>query len=45
MRRQTINANNVRIGMDEVAGKKVMTFGEVPVRRVDQILNTEATIT
>ena len=44
LRRQIRNANNVHIGMDEVAGKKVVSFDEVPVRRCDQILNTEAAL-
>jgi hypothetical protein len=30
--------------MDEIGGKKVMSFAGVPVRRVDAILNSEATI-
>jgi hypothetical protein len=30
--------------MDEVAGKKVMTFDGIPFRRNDAILNTEATV-
>lgn len=44
LRRQMLNKSNVWLGMDEVAGKKVLTFGEVPVRRVDEIVNTEATV-
>lgn len=44
LRRQIRNANNVHINMDEVAGKKVVSFDEVPVRRCDQILNTEAAL-
>ena len=44
LRRQILNANNVRLRMDEVAGKKVLTFDGVPVRRTDAILSTEATI-
>jgi hypothetical protein len=31
--------------METVAGKKVMVFDSVPVRRCDQILNTEARVT
>jgi hypothetical protein len=34
----------VYLNLDEVAGKKVMTFGEVPVRRCDSLTNAEATI-
>ncbi len=38
------NKSNVHLGMHEVAGKKVLAFDEVPVRRVDAILNTEAVV-
>lgn len=41
MRRQIKNSKNVNISMAEVAGKKVVTFDEIPVRRVDTILTTE----
>jgi hypothetical protein len=44
LRRQINNANNVRFGLEEVAGKKVTTFDGIPVRKVEQILETEATI-
>lgn len=44
LRRQMTNKATVYLNMDEVAGKKVMTFGEVPVRRCDSITNAEATI-
>ncbi len=44
LRRQMTNKATVYLDMDEVAGKKVMTFGGVPVRRVDAITNAEATI-
>ena len=44
LRRQITNKDNVWLSMDEVAGRKTMMFGEVPVRRCDSILNTEATI-
>jgi hypothetical protein len=45
LRRQMANKSNVQLAMEEVAGKKVMTFGEVPVVRVDALLNTEARVT
>lgn len=47
LRRQIANKDNVWLGMDEVAGRKVMTFGGVPVHRVgsDIIPNTEAVLT
>ena len=44
LRRQMANKANVQLAMEEVAGKKVMTFGEVPVVRVDALLNTEARV-
>lgn len=45
LRRQTVN--KVAAGTleyDNVAGKPVLRFGEVPVRRVDALLNTESAI-
>jgi hypothetical protein len=46
LRRQMVNKTvNSTLQMEDVAGKKVMTFGEgIPVRRCDAILNTEATV-
>lgn len=45
LRRQMVAAvKNSTLQMDEVAGKKVMTFDGVPVRRVDALLNTEARV-
>lgn len=44
LRRQIKNSNNVQIGMDEVAGKRVLFFDEVPVRRTDALLLTEARV-
>jgi hypothetical protein len=44
LRRQMTNKATVYLNLDEVAGKKVMTFGEVPVRRCDSLTNAEATI-
>lgn len=45
LRRQIANkVANSTLSMETVGGKPVMVFGEVPVRRVDQILSTEATI-
>lgn len=44
LRRQQKNSKNVQISMSEVAGKKVMVLDEVPVRRVDALLNTEAVV-
>jgi hypothetical protein len=44
LRRQQKNSKNVQISMEQVAGKRVMVLDEVPVRRVDAILNTEAAV-
>lgn len=41
MRRQIKNSKNVNITMEQVGGKKVVSFDEIPVRRVDAILTTE----
>lgn len=44
LRRQIANKSNVWLSMSEVAGKKTLTFDDIPVRRVDAILNTEARV-
>ena len=44
LRRQIINKSNVWLSMEEVSGKKVMAFDQIPVKRVDAILNTEARV-
>ena len=44
LRRQIANKSNVNLTMEEVAGKKVVAFDGIPVRRCDAILNTEAVI-
>lgn len=45
LRRQIVNkVAPGTLTMDEVAGKKVMTFDGIPVRRSDVLLNTEAAI-
>ena len=44
LRRQIANKSNVWLNMEEVAGRKVMTFDSVPFKRVDAILNTEARV-
>jgi len=45
LRRQMKNSKNVLVSMEEVAGKKVMVIGELPVYRLDSIVNTEARVT
>ena len=44
LRRQIKNADNVNLSLEEIAGKKVVAFDGIPVRRVDAILNTEAAV-
>ena len=44
LRRQQKNSKNVQISMEQVAGKRVMVLDEVPVRRVDALLNSEAVV-
>jgi hypothetical protein len=34
----------VHLSLNEVAGKRVMFFDELPVRRVDALLNTESRV-
>jgi len=45
LRKQIRNAKNVNITMEEVAGKKVVAFDGIPVRRCDALLSTETAIT
>jgi major capsid protein gp7 len=44
LRRQIKNSKNVRLTLDQAPGKHVLLFDEVPVRRSDAILNTEAVV-
>ncbi|AXF52848.1 MAG: major capsid protein [Podoviridae sp. ctdb7] len=45
LRRQTVNkVASGTLSYDNVGGKPALMFGEVPVRRVDAILNTEARV-
>lgn len=44
LRRQITNKDNVNLSLDTVAGKKVLAFDGIPVRRTDQISEAEATI-
>ena len=45
LRRQTVNkVASGTLEYDEVAGKKILTFGEVPVRRIDALVNNEARV-
>lgn len=44
LRRQITNKDNVHLSLDEVAGKKVLSFDGIPVRKCDALLNTEALV-
>ena len=44
LRRQRANTTNVNIDMAEAGGKKVTAFDEIPVRRCDSLLKTEAAV-
>lgn len=44
LRQQIMNKSNMYLTHETVEGKKVTVFDNVPVRRCDSILNTEATI-
>lgn len=44
LRRQLVNHKNVFLNMEEVAGKHVMSFDGIPVRRCDSIVSTEARV-
>ena len=44
LRRQISNKSNVHLTLDEVAGKKVLSFDGIPVRKCDALLNTEAVV-
>lgn len=45
LRRQITNKDNVRLSMDEVAGRRVMNFDGVAVKRCDSLLETESQVT
>ncbi len=44
LRRQILNKNNVNLAFETVAGKKIVTFDGVPVRKTDALLETEAAV-
>lgn len=45
LRRQIHNHKNTNLTLDTVGGKRVMALAEVPVYRLDALLNTEARVT
>lgn len=44
LRRQILNKNNVNLTFENVAGKQVLSFDGVPVRKTDALLETEAAV-
>lgn len=44
LRKQVKDANNVYLSIDEHAGKRVLFFDEIPVRRSDALLLTESRV-
>lgn len=44
LRKQILAKSNVNLTWDSVAGKRILAFDEIPIRRCDAILNTEAAI-
>lgn len=44
LRRQISNKSNVNLTLDNAGGKTTLSFGEVPIRRCDAILNTESAV-
>ncbi len=44
LRRQIANKVAANLSLDTAAGKTVMTFDGIPIRRCDGLLNTEATV-
>jgi hypothetical protein len=44
LRRQMANKDNVHLSLDQVAGKSVLSFDGVPVRKSEALLNTEAVV-
>lgn len=44
LHKQAKNATNVRVTLDEASGEEVVSFLGMPIREVDAILNTEATV-
>jgi hypothetical protein len=44
LRRQMMNKSNALLSLEDIAGKHVLTFDGIPVRRCDKLLSTEATV-
>lgn len=44
LRRQITNTTNVHLSLDEIAGKRVLSFDGIPVKKCDALLNSEALV-
>ena len=44
LRQQILAKNNVNLTYDTVAGKRVLAFNEIPVRRMDALLANESAV-
>lgn len=44
LRRQILNTSNVYLSWESVAGKRILAFDDIPVRRCDQLVNNEAAV-
>lgn len=44
LHKQMLNKTNNQLSMEDWYGRKVMTFHGIPIRNIDQILNTEAQV-
>jgi hypothetical protein len=44
LRKEIKNVTNVHLSLNEVAGRRVLYFDELPVRRVDALVNTESRV-
>jgi hypothetical protein len=44
LRKEIKNVSNVHLTLNEIAGKRVLHFDELPVRRVDALVNTESRV-
>lgn len=44
LRRQITNKSNIWLSLDQVGGKSVMSFDGIPIRRLDQMVTSEALV-
>ena len=44
LRRQLANKAVYQLSMEDIMGKRVLSFDGIPVRRCDQLLNTESQV-